>query len=556
LNLRWKAFEGKLKRRVRAEVRASVALRKEYKHVRRGRRWWNFRVTPTTYRLVLWFMALKLFVPGTTPVQLVLAFIWLWSMASAFWRVTQLQSALYFASELNLFNHLPITDGEIFRCQWRKFLRAAIWPGVDFVVLYGVLAFRLGAGWQSPLIGLLFGCVQSVFNDGIAVTLFGLGFRRRLHVAALLLYATAIGLVFASHRLNGLIAGLSDLAYWIPPAGWIHYTLGVSADSGVGSNWVPCLIAGTVLACYPIALRRLRQGYALDETNFAQAFRVTATGEASALRLREYGELFEQSLPDATATVKARVFLDRLDWSKVGFVERLVAAVLTEREKTIAEFLTAADPGWTRAVRTLLLTGLVLLILARYFSALVAPGIGMIVFMVVFLLIDGGRHPWRGFRPAAIIGLPPPFHAYYPVSFTELHRTVMKFMLVRFVILLPFLAGAAFVFGLMLKLNTGAWVTYGIKLILLCLIAQSPLALMPFSASSNDSDRFRFAGPALMYGLLTVVCAVAFVFTENWPVVIGTGLAAALLCWFAPSLYGRQFNRNKFDLLPSTRNTT
>src|SRR5678816_3597264 len=97
-------------------------------------------------------------------------------------------------------------------------------------------------------------------------------------------------------------------------------------------DWMPCLIAGTVLACYPVALRRLRQGYVLSETDFAQAFRLTATGEAAALRLKEYGEQFAQAPQDAAATVKGLAFLDRLDWQKAGLVERIVAIALTERE--------------------------------------------------------------------------------------------------------------------------------------------------------------------------------------------------------------------------------
>jgi hypothetical protein len=34
------------------------------------------------------------------------------------------------------------------------------------------------------------------------------------------------------------------------------------------------------------------------------------------------------------------------------------------------------------------------------------------------------------------------------------------------------------------------------------------------------------------------------------------GAVGALLCWFAPWLYGSRFNQNKFDLLPSKRNST
>lgn len=555
MNLRWKSFERKLKRRVRAEVRASTALRREYKQVRRGRRWWNIRIGPNTYRLIFWFVGLNFFARGMMPVELVLAFIWLWATASALWRSAQLQSMLYFGGELNLFNHLPITDDEIFRFQWRKFLHSSIWPGIDLAVLYAVLASRMGAGWQSPLIGLLFGCLQSVFNIGIAVSLLGFGFRRRLLATGLLFYASAIGLVFVGGSLPGLVSWLSDLAYWIPPAGWIQYALGLSVSRGMWSDWMPCLIAGTVLACYPVALRRLRQGYVLRETDFAQAFRLTATGEAAALRLKEYGEQFAQAPQDAAATVKRLAFLDRLDWQKAGLVERIVALALTERERTIAEFLTASNPGWTKGLRALLIAGVVLLILAKFFSAQLASGIGVITFVVVFLLM-GGSQSWRGFGSSAVIGLPPPFYAFYPMSFTELHRTVLKVMLVRFLVMVPFFAGAAYLFGGTLNLKTGLLLTYVLKFSLAGIVAQPLLAIMPFSASSNDSDRFRFAVIALIYGLLTVACGGAFIFVQSPTLAYSAGLAGTLLCWFAPKLYGWRFDRNGFDLLPSARSTT
>ncbi len=556
MTLRWKNFERKLRRRIRKEVRASAALRQEYRHIRRGRRWWNIRISPGFYRLIFWFVALGYLAQGALAVELVLAFIWLWALGAAFWRTAQLQSTLYFAPELNLFNHLPISHDEIFWVQWRKFLRGSFWPMVDFAVLYGVLAFRLGAGWQSLTAGLLFGGLQGLFNIGIAASLFGLGLRRWLPVTALFLYVSAIGLLFFGTSLPSLVGWLIGAAYWIPPAGWIHYAFGLSFSHGLASDLVPCLIAGTVLAGYPIARRRLQRGYVLSETVFAQAFRLTATGEAGALRLKEYGDAFAQSAQDASASVKAGSFLDRLDWRKAGLAERIVSQVLTEREKTIAEFLTAARPGWTKSLRTMAMFGIVVLIAAKIFSAQILSGFGVMIFVVVFVLMRSGSQAWRGFGPAAPVGLPPPLYAFYPLSFAELHRVIMKIMLVRLLLFLPLVAGAGYFIMGALSQNSGTILLMGGKIILAVIAAQPLLAILPFSASSNDSDRFRFAIPALIYGLIMAACGVGFVFVPDPPIAISLGLAGALLCWLAPWLYGHRFNHNKFDLLPSTRNST
>ena len=129
-------------------------------------------------------------------------------------------------------------------------------------------------------------------------------------------------------------------------------------------------------------------------------------------------------------------------------------------------------------------------------------------------------------------------------------------MLVRFLVLLPFLAGAAFLFGATLNLKTESLITHGLKISFAVLVAQPLLAIFPFSASSNDSDRLRFAIPALIYGLLAVACGGAFVFAQNATLVISAGLVGTLLCWFAPWFYGWRFNQNRFDLLPAARSTT
>lgn len=555
MTLRWKSFERSLKRRVRAEVRASPALRQEYKHAQRGRRWWNFRITPNFYRIIFWLVALNALSRGGMAAETVQAFIWLWALGAAFWWAGRLQSTLFFAPELNLFQHLPITDGEIFQVQWRKFFRAALWPILDFAMLYGALAYRLGAGWQAPVIGLLFGGLQGFFNIGIAASLLGFGFRQWLPVSALLCYVSAIGVLFFGSSLPDLVRWLSGAAYWIPPAGWIHYALGLSLSSGGVSDWVPCLIAGTMLAGYPIARRRLERNYVLNETVFAQAFRSSATGEAAALRLKDYGAQFAQAPQDVDASVRARAFLDRLDWRKAGLVEWIVSSALTEREKTLAEFLTAANPRWTKSLRMMVMAGMVLLILAKVFSVQFVSGIGVITFVVVFLLM-GGNQSWRGFGPSATVGLPPPLYAFYPLSFAELHRTMLKIMLVRYLLFLPLLAGAAWLFISTLNLNISQMFLIGLKLFLVGLAAQPMLALLPFSASTNDSDRWRFAIPALIYTLVTVACGAAFVFVPDFLIAGTAGFTGVLLSCSAPWVYGGRFYRNKFDLLPSPRSST
>ena len=76
----------------------------------------------------------------------------------------------------------------------------------------------------------------------------------------------------------------------------------------------------------------------------------------------------------------------------------------------------------------------------------------------------GGNQSWRGFGPSATVGLPPPLYAFYPLSFAELHRTMLKIMLVRYLLFLPLLAGAARLFISTLNLNISQMFLIGLKL--------------------------------------------------------------------------------------------
>lgn len=553
MTLRWRAWERKLRQRVRTELRATPARWQEFKRHRRKHSWWHRRLPAQFYRLIYWAVAFNFLGRSGVAVETLVAFIWLWALGAMFWRTAQLQSTLYFAPELQVFRHLPISDTAVFEVLWRRFLGKSFWPLLDFAMLYGVLAYRLGAGWQSPLIGLALGGLQALFNVGYAVQVFACGGRRGLPVAAVLCFGGALSLIIFGAGTPGGLALVTQVAGWLPPSGWIFYALGISVSHGMGPDLLPNLLAGLALAAFPWAVQRLRCRYVLTEETFTQAFRLTATGEAGALRLQEYAASFAQPAEAVSAGLRAGALRERMDWAKTGWVERQVARVLTKRERELVEYLTAGQPGWTKNFRTLLILGVLALATVKLFPALAG-------FSVFFFLAYGGVAVFglgpsfgRGFGLSAPVGLPPPYYAYLPLGFAELHRCVLKVMLLRFGLVTPVLLGLVAVFNVLLGTSVGAvWLMTG-KVFGLVLLAHPALAIFAFSPGTNDTNRWAFLLPTLIYVILALGCAVGVFFAPNgW----GTGLFATLfaaLSWGAKWLYQRAYDHGLFDLFPAKR---
>jgi hypothetical protein len=320
--------------------------------------------------------------------------------------------------------------------------------------------------------------------------------------------------------------------------GWILQSLGVSDSSGLLHRLLPGLMCATVLALSPIAFRRARQAFLLSEPRHAT--------DGRSPELIEFGDRHAQSSDDARAAIQRRQFLAGFDWQNAGFLERFAARLLDARERAIAEFLLAANPGWTALFRRLLPFFLLLLLAFWLFGRSWFP-------QVAFIWVFFGAIPLfasqRGFALPPQGGLQSPYYALYPIGFWELTRAFLKINLTKILVILPLLLVAFAATGGFQSL--ALW--DGLKIIALVLMAQPLLVIAAISPNTNDTQKSAFA--CLVFGLMLVLLALGatFYFASQWWLVALAGFLTAALSVFVLFLYGRWFNHSRFDLVPLQR---
>jgi hypothetical protein len=473
-------------------------------------------------------------------VESIVALILLWTLATLFSLAGKFHAALYDDPALVVFDYWPISDGEIFRAQWKKFLRGSWWTPVGFALAYSILLAHSGGSWHALTGGLALGAVQWLFLVAMAVCL--VAFARPKYfafLAGLFLMATILLLVAGQNQAR-LCAWLSGLAWCVPPLGWILQSLGVSGSTGVLHQFLPALMSGTALALAPIAFQRARQAFLLSEPQHATDGRIP--------ELIEFGERLAQSPGDARAVIQRRQFLAGFDWQKGGLVERFVSRLLNARERTVAEFLLGGNPGWTPLFTHLLSYSLLVLgvvALWLFERSLIPTAMlmgGVMGAIYVFAAPRGFALPPGG-------GLQSPYYAIYPIGFWELTRVVLKINLTKTFVILSFLLVVFVTYGGFQSL--GVW--DGLKLAALALMAQPLLVIAAISPNSNDTQKISFVFLAFALTSILLAFAATFFFAARWWIFAPAGFLTAAISVFQLFLYGRWFNRSRFDLVPLKR---
>lgn len=254
MNLRLKPFEKSIRRRVRRELRQSPAAWKEYRRVRRRR---EFHLPQWLFRCIVLLVVSSAWTSNRKPTGTLVAMIVLWAAASVTWRAGQLLIALRASPTLLVLAHVPIPDADVFKFQWQTFLRVSLWSVLDFTALYGVLAERVGYGWDSLWVGLFLAVIQWLVMVSLAAGLLIYVRRRKFFRFAGVFAALAV-LLAIGVDLPSLTQFLTVLAYWIPPMGWILYAVGISPAQNILLGWWPALSMSAAVFALPLFYRRLR----------------------------------------------------------------------------------------------------------------------------------------------------------------------------------------------------------------------------------------------------------------------------------------------------------
>ncbi len=548
MKLRLKKFEIEARRRARAELRKSPAAWREYKRVRRRREVtvppWAVRFLPPIILMSFWgatrrsmdeLVALALFI----------------SLASAAWRAGQLLIALRSSPRLAVYAHLPLSNEQVFELQWQYFLRTSAWSIADFTVFYGILADRAGYGWTCWLTGLAMAVAQWLVILAAATCFLAYIKNRKVFRVAEVLAAAAAALFILPSGAT-VIKPLAALAAWVPPMGWILYSMGISPPHNVLFEWWTALSFATVLFSLPLAYRRLRADFKMPEV--ALGTEVQRGAIESWRRLESDG-----SNPDAfagiTAAIRRRDFLKGFDWRRAGWVERAASWWLTPCERVMAEFLSGGNPRWSRRLIRfgLILGGIAVLVgIFPRILPMVAPFSFPFLLFVPRLFFGAS---WPGAAVRKVDGNSISICSAYPIGFGQIARATIKSNLTQLLILAPFLWVAGCVSPQAHVFNLDVEIRLGLKIMVVIVgfAIMIPVALI--SPGTNDGSKWRMV-------LLTIVWAAAgsgscgfFFFAANWGRLLSSAGLLLGVCGAAVVIYGHAYNHNWFDLQNKQKET-
>jgi hypothetical protein len=533
--LRWKAFERSMRPRIRAELRASETLWKEFRQARkRGRILIHDR--PWLRRLFFLAVVSLFLTAGGRSIENLAALIVIWTICTMFMRAAQFHGTLHYGPNLVCFYGLPIPDENVFQVQWRQFLQTSLWSAADFAVLYFFLVLKMGGRFHSVEAGIGLGLIQWLFIPVASLGLMLLLPARTLYNAFWVLPLLTFGFFWLGPVHESLYHQIAAFASWIPPVGWIFQVLGISPAGGFLRELWPCVLAALLLAASPFVWQRARRTYSMP---------VHPAEERT-----PHAEQFSRPTGDIQDAIRRRAFIAGLDWRSLDVVERGLSRLLTPREKVIADFMVAGVPDWTprlkRFVIVLAAATLGFGFLAAVWNVTINP---FLLFLTCAFLASGFLGGWCGFATPHGTGSQSPFYAGYPIGFWELARVVLKIDLARFLIALPLLCGAISVLQRCVPLvHDMEPVAFKILALYFILFPLFPLALI--SPGTNDTQRSRFALMVMVVLLTLLGGGITFFMATSWRVVAVAGVVSLAASMLALFLYGRMFNLNRFDLVP------
>ena len=243
------------------------------------------------------------------------------------------------------------------------------------------------------------------------------------------------------------------------------------------------------------------------------------------------------------------------DWTRLGWIERIVAASLTDRQKVVAEFMLVDDLGtWSEKWRTAaIVTG------AGVALTLATPSLPSWLFFLPMVVagfvsapILGGS--WPGFKGPFASGFVLPAYACFPIGYGEISRVMLKTNLIRASTWAPlaiiYAAGLARRLGYSFEYGSGI----GLDVVLILMALQPAIVAGHFSSGSNDTRQINWQ-TILFFGFALVLLIIMLVATFMM-FIVPTFLvqAVAIAAVFTMSLagwagYKLLLERGRIDLL-------
>lgn len=541
MNLTSPGFEKRFRALYRRELTQSPGWRKE---VRRSKRPKQLGSEATGQALIWILIVVGIFANKATHgmnFEFALAIIALWAAGAAFLRADRYFETFYGSPSLVTLSFLPLGDADIFRVLWRGYWRRFGLIFVEVALLYLVLAVQQRR-LEVVYLGVAAAVVQTLLI--LALALHAAVFLRGVPLGALggLFRLMAIALVIGWPKIAEHTDKVVAFGRWFFPTGWLNqaFAEAVLRKETLALGLLIPIAALIYGARYSWA--RLRAFYSLD------GIEIVPSSEAAGLGSQEGARKGATDIADA---LEGRYFLAGLDWARAGWLERLVSRFFRGRDRLVLEFLVAENPRWSQSFRTgLWLWGLGAVAVWSFGNSM-GPAVYLPAYLfaaLVFPLLGG---EWRGLQGFPTGGAILPAYAVFPISFSDISRTLAKVNIIRICAAAPLLVG----FGMFAawRLNhpwhDGAAVS--LKLLLLMLALQPVVNLLPISKATNDTTRMK-----ALWGLVFLPVALALVALSFFFFVLDAGQGAvgifgiiALLSVATFAIYRRAFRRGKFDLL-------
>lgn len=413
-------------------------------------------------------------------------------------------------------SHFPATDREIISQVWRQAALIVAAPAYFYLLVYGSIAWNHGFGPAEWTFALLLTIAQWAVS--VAAGTMIAAWLPRFPLAALCVVSLVAPILYVSAETPRLPEVVTAVML-VLPTGWVNVPLSWGLLNHQPQAWLA--LAPLALFCVVgrDAVRSLFVEYTIEEFAILYGDGVEARLAGGVSRASERGtNLRALLLPgyfelppeepvvltpaEAARRIRTRDFLDKLDWSKLGWIERLADRWLTPRERTIVEFLTGQFTNWTDQWWQFVWNIPVLAIF--YWSGffdLVPAAMGLFAFFSVAMAFTLS---WPAFRSQNCAGTYVPPFALVPFGFDEISRALFKIALVRSLSVLPFfLVGmVAVTFPMQFWPAEGLLLTLVVFALLVPLVSTFYISLI-FNSACCPNLRWRL--PLVALGVLGLI---------------------------------------------------
>ncbi|RME93136.1 MAG: hypothetical protein D6766_08730, partial [Verrucomicrobia bacterium] len=440
MRLRWREFEKRVGREVKARVRRSPALRRLARKGRTNRLKGAEDYFVRGFLLLFAASALAAGWLASAPpghvIEARAALLELWFLGMTATSASLVRRRQYPTGTSYWLCFQPVTDRDIARHEL-GFLGRWTFGWLPFWAAFGLL-LPVDVGWSWPaaaagfvLVGLHYLAARAL---GMHAAVWGWP---GVHWLA---WSFLGALVLALHLENG-----NDLApttwrafEWVPVFGWLNHVYLRGFLGGDGWAWLILLPVSVVFWTLPVTRRRWLEAYRLEEEVLNLEATEPEYGREPTTTEEERSDRPASSEDAQAVRAAVREALSRVEapWWKAGWCERIARNVLTRRERTEAELILGGPLEWSgmyhwAAKRWLIaVAGVVALGLAMDWLRFVwwmplLPLLFAVPVLVPAVTGAWGLTAWMTFAGGVVPA------ALFPLHHRRLHRWLVKLGLLR-----------------------------------------------------------------------------------------------------------------------------